>query len=136
MLWLEPSRGPCPSGLVSSGLMLMMVMLMLMSPLSDFSSQWAAAGGAGMQRTAQQCNTVYHATQFTKQYNLQCNTIYKFTKQYTACYIALYCTCSRTAMQRSCCTMHYELDGDCCIVLYCRTPYGDCCTSDALRAGR
>ena len=65
VLRLEPSRGPCPSGLVSSGLMLMMLMLMLMSPLSDFSSQWAAAGGAGMQRTAQQCNTVYNAIQFT-----------------------------------------------------------------------
>ena len=36
------------------------MMMMLMSPLSDFSSQWAAAGGAGMQRTAQQCNTLDH----------------------------------------------------------------------------
>ena len=38
----------------------MLKVMMLMSPLSDFSSQWAAAasaaGGSGMQRTAQQCN--------------------------------------------------------------------------------
>ena len=81
---MEPSRGPCPSGLVSSGLMLMMVMLMLMSPLSDFSSQWAAAGGAGMQRTAQQCNTVYNAIQFAIQYNLQCNTVYVAALHYNA----------------------------------------------------
>ena len=34
----------------------MMMTMMPMSPLWDFSSQWAAAGGVGMQRTAQQCH--------------------------------------------------------------------------------
>ena len=44
----------------SKVMMVMVMMMTLMSPLSDFSSQWAAAGGAGMQRTAQQCNTLNH----------------------------------------------------------------------------